>query len=293
MRLTPKDYRLFMKLNWALLAHTANRKGLLKKKVMPAQMEKARLEDKMLAWEAICENPQLIDEFQKQNPAGLTSEELDLLAGWKALIHGEFVIIRHLKNHSIFLHQRSNYAYGVVALADEFQEIIGSAVPVIVRTILLPFKEKIVYSGFLETFNIHFGSGIDKGLNRQYQESKARYGIITQLPFSEQGMQTDAATMLKFYLKTKHNRDYYEEEIWDLIEHKPELLIVYHQEMGRVHARRFRKFFKEIGLKPGWFGLYHGQVVASAKAKKELMIRIPEVVPRKHVKLVHPFQFKG
>jgi hypothetical protein len=49
----------------------------------------------------------------------------------------------------------------------------------------------------------------------------------------------------------------------------------------------------EIGLQPGWFGLYHGQVVASAKAQKELINRIPEVDPRKHVKLVHPFQYKG
>jgi hypothetical protein len=54
-----------------------------------------------------------------------------------------------------------------------------------VQTVLLLFKDKIVYDGMLIRYNISFGAGIRRSLNDSFKEAKARYGIVTSLPLSE------------------------------------------------------------------------------------------------------------
>jgi len=76
-------------------------------------------------------------------------------------------------------------AYGVVALSQPFEELISPNLPVLVQTILLPFRDKIVYDGILNSFNISFGPGIRRGLNKSFKEAKERQGIVTSLPKSD------------------------------------------------------------------------------------------------------------
>lgn len=51
-------------------------------------------------------------------------------------------------------------AYGVLALSQPFDELIGPPLPVMLQTVLLPFKDKIVYDGLTTGPCVSFGSGI-------------------------------------------------------------------------------------------------------------------------------------
>ena len=76
-------------------------------------------------------------------------------------------------------------AYGVLALADPFEELVGPYLPRLIHAVLLPFKDKIIYDGLLSGHNITFGGGVKRRLNEEYKEAKEAFGIITSLPEGE------------------------------------------------------------------------------------------------------------
>ena len=105
-------------------------------------------------------------------------------------------------------------------------------------------------------------------LKYMYQEAKARFGIITSLPWAEKE-ETDA-DRLKSYLSRELMQEKYWEEIDELIEKDSSLLAVYHQEMGKVHARTFGRRLSAIGLRDAWFAVLQGEIVAGGKTREEV-----------------------
>ena len=103
-----------------------------------------------------------------------------------------------------------------------------------------------------------------------YQQAKAKYGIVTSLPFSVESKEQSDEDLLRFYLKSKQNRDQYWEDIWNLIGKKPALRLLYHQEMGKIHSRHYRKRFNEVGISQGWFAVLEGLIVEPACPKMKL-----------------------
>jgi len=135
--------------------------------------------------DALNANLELIEEFVAENPAHLPDDELDIVRSWRHLVAGQFYVLRELKKHTVFLTANSEaVAYGVLALSQPFEELIGPNLPTLTQTVLLPFKGVIVYDGLLVGYNISFGPGIRRRLNSEYKEAKASHGIVTSLPMS-------------------------------------------------------------------------------------------------------------
>src|SRR5262249_50205661 len=63
---------------------------------------------------------------------------------------------------------------------------VGPYLPVLTETVLLPFKGMIVYDGLMTSYRISFGPGIRRSLNESFKEAKARHGIVTTLPMSDE-----------------------------------------------------------------------------------------------------------
>ena len=59
-------------------------------------------------------------------------------------------------------------AYGVVALADPFEALLGPYLPRMIQAILLPFKGRIVHDRILNRYKITFGPGIRRNLGECY-----------------------------------------------------------------------------------------------------------------------------
>ena len=84
------------------------------------------------------------------------------------------------KKHAIFIHDEDVYA--VLALAQPLQDILwGAPLPVYVKTVLLPFKGKIIYDGLLEGHSIFFGPGISTSVKNRVRIAKQRGEIIESL----------------------------------------------------------------------------------------------------------------
>ena len=97
---------------------------------------------------------------------------------------GQFFIFRYQSKYAVFLSMDSpKKAYGVLALADPFEQLVGPYLPRLIGAVLLPFKEQIIYDGLLSGHNITFGGGVKRRLNEEYKEAKEAFGIITSLPF--------------------------------------------------------------------------------------------------------------
>ena len=103
-------------------------------------------------------------------------------------------MFRYLKSHMIFLSmEEPTVAYGVLALVDPFEEVIGPYLPVLCETILLPFEGRIVYDGLMRGYNVAFGAGYRRSFKESYDEAKARFGIVTTLPFDPEGTSKPSA----------------------------------------------------------------------------------------------------
>jgi hypothetical protein len=132
---------------------------------------------------ALTDRIELIDSFIAANPCNFNEEELRIVSSWRYQVAGKFFILRYLKSHAIFLvPDEPPVAYGVLALSDTFEELVGSELPIWTETVLLPFRDKIVYDSLLLSYRVSFGSGFRRSLNDSYRAAKERQGIVTSLP---------------------------------------------------------------------------------------------------------------
>ncbi len=188
MLLEPRDLELCFKLHRTLMFFVNQRLKVIPDKIAsPEEFAALSPQVRFKVRDAFLENLDLIESFVAENPVHFPEDELDIVRSWRHLIHGKFYVFRELAKYTVFLSTTDPaIAYGVLALSQPFEDLIGPSLPVMVQTVLLPFKGVIVYDGLMSSFNISFGPGIRRGLNENYKEAKARHGIVTSLPMSNQ-----------------------------------------------------------------------------------------------------------
>lgn len=293
MRLSKEDVQLFYELHPALLVHVNSHQNILKQASTPDELMAHPVNKRVRVRDQLYQNIELIDSFLNDNPFHFSAEELGIVRSWKYFIRDRFYLFRHLKKYSIFLNSSSSpKPYGVLSISDSLKDLFPY-VPVMVETVLLPFKEQIIYDGYIGAFNISFGGGIRTRFKDSYNEAKATYGIITSLPFEPKANRQTDEDKLKFYLKSERNRDYYWDDIQELIHSNHELTVVYHQEIGKSYARSFGKRLREIGLGGVWFGILEGLIVASGKTKADLEKNLRAIVPSFMKEFVYLYHLKS
>jgi hypothetical protein len=189
MLLAPQDAQLFFKLHRALLYFVNQRLQIVPDLASPEGVADVAPEVGLKLRDALLDETDLVEIFIDQNPGGLADDELDIVLSWRHLMPGEFYIFRYLKKYTVFLStDKQPIAYGVVALTQPLEWLIGPYLPVLTKTVLLPFKNQIVYDGLLNSYPISFGPGIRRSLNESYNEAKDRNGIVTTLPRPASGL---------------------------------------------------------------------------------------------------------
>jgi hypothetical protein len=183
MRVKFDDGKLFYEL-YAELLSELNRK----KKLIPGLFSSTKKytslppKKRLKVRNALYDDLGSIDEFVAANPFHRSAEDLRIVSSWKLAVVGEFYIFRYLKNYTVFLScTEPMKAYGVLALADPIDYLVGPYLPIWTDAVLLPLRGQIIYDGILEPYNIHFGSGYRSSINESYKEAKATWGIITSL----------------------------------------------------------------------------------------------------------------
>ncbi|GFP31801.1 hypothetical protein HKBW3S42_00107 [Candidatus Hakubella thermalkaliphila] len=293
MKLPKENVELFYKLYHPLLVYVNKKFNIVRGINSPEDFKKFPIEEINKLRDRLYKHPELINSFVVENPLNFSNNELKIISSWKDFVKGRFLIFRYLKSYAVFLDtDEPPKAYGVLALNTTFEEIVGSYLPIMVEAVLLPFNDKIIYDSIFSPYSITFGSGIRRSLNDAYQKAKSRFGIITSLPFSIEKVEQSDADKLRFYLRSEHNRKMYWEEIEELINKDPNLLTLYHQEMGKIHARTYGKRLREIGLTNAWFAILEGITIASGATRDEVERILQCILPTGKRKFVYIFQLK-
>jgi len=181
MMLAQSEIESFYKL-WCTLIWSINQKH----KIVPAFRKPVygeRINEKpfMAIRPKLWENPQWIDEFLcEKESAELSESEREILKDWrKNFIKNKFIVIKHLAKYSIFMtFEEPSNIYGVLGISNPISEIVPYPVPVMVNTVLLPFKDKIIYDSFIETYSITFGKGMRESIKESYENAKETIGIV-------------------------------------------------------------------------------------------------------------------
>jgi hypothetical protein len=186
MVLEPKNAALFYKLHSALMFFVNQRCPVISVHLTaPEDFANQSPQDRVKLRDALLANLDLIESFVVENPARLEPDELDIVRSWGHLVVGKFIVLRYLSKVTVFLSTTEPaIAYGVLALSDPFDSMIGPALPIMTQTVLLPFMGGIVYDGIMTSYNVSFGPGMRRSMNESFKEAKARHGIITSLPMS-------------------------------------------------------------------------------------------------------------
>jgi len=188
MILDPDDCERFFKLHKALTLFVNQRLKLAKPPATSKGVVALPPEQRLKVRDALAEHLDLIDAFVEENPYKLDPDELDIVQSWKDLVAGDFYVLRFLKKYTAFLTAKEpTVAYGVVALSKPFEEVIDQPLPFFCKTVLLPFRGRIVYDGLLWGYHVIVGSNMTRELNDAYSAAKNRYGVVTSLPWHTAG----------------------------------------------------------------------------------------------------------
>ena len=290
MRLSKEDTDLFYKLNWSLLFYV-NTKYPVIQEINTLDFKNQDLSKIAEIHEKIHSNTGMIDAFCAENLFNFNQDELDIIKSWKNYVKGRFFIVTHLKNHSIFLKDDEQKAYGVIGLIDEIEDITPPYVPSLVGTVLLPFKGKIIHYGLFQFHNIRFGSGIKKDMQAKYQTAKSRFGIILSLDTPICENKGSDEELLRFYAKSEANRAQFWDEIRQLLRKNPLLHNIYYQEIGKSNSRRVKKRLSEIGLASRWFAIFEDIVIASGQTEQEVKAQVDSLLPDVKRNCVHIFRY--
>jgi hypothetical protein len=231
-----------------------------------------------------------IDNFINSNPHNFNQEELDILESWKkAIIADKFLIIKYLKEHTLFF--GNNKVYGIKGLMDSFKDIFQGCSPIFIDMIILPFKGFLVHESLFSLYNISIGGNMASGIKAEAEEIIQKSGIITSLTGEHQKSETSDEDMLRFYMKSEKNREKFWEKIDSLIEKSPKLKGVYNLEIARINAKDIKSDLRKQGIN-GYFAVLFSQVIASSKTKEGLQINIKNIVLEEKIGEIYTFAIK-
>ncbi len=131
--------------------------------------------------EKFYQNIGLLDSYLATHTLFLEEEEISILKGFRKNIRSDFIILKCLTQHAIFIDSKTDAIYAVKALHDRFDEFFHRF-PVYCSTALIPFKDTIIYDGFISTHgNILLGPGISSSMTLKYKQARKKDAIVTSL----------------------------------------------------------------------------------------------------------------
>jgi len=180
MYLSKDEAQIFYKLWLGLLEYTNNKYKLNPKLKKLVSAKSINPEDLIPIKNKLWEDKNLIDEYLTMYSDLHSYDEIEILKDFKRNIPGKYIIFKNLKKYTIFMSTDGDVkSYGVVGISNPIDVMFPAYIlPRYVDAVLLPFRGKIIYDSLILPYNISLGSGIKKGLNEDYRNSKGSYWII-------------------------------------------------------------------------------------------------------------------
>jgi hypothetical protein len=293
--LDPETAREFLELEGQLLLYANNRFDVVSGIDTYEEFEQTYIDELRPIHDTLYQEEnvvEVIEEFIKENPANFSQSQLEQIEPWINYEEGQFFIVEHLEDGTVFLDPDEPRAYKVAGVYDSYAETLPEeSLPVTVTSVvLLPYEGRIVTNG-MENVDMIAGMAmqmIKDDPETAYEEAKHRFGIAETLPPADEPARSDAER-LRFYTKNQENRERFADEIEELKDKTTELARIYHEQLGKANARRLGRKFRDLGLEEAYVAIYDGQVIATAPTEEQLEENLSEIMPSG--KGVHPYVY--
>ncbi len=177
MLIPESEAKLFFELYPSLIGY-ATAKSVSSSIKNASSFQNATIEEKLSARNALFDDINILKQYINENPDGFCEQDLAIVSNWRHFIRAEFIVERNLKSYTVFLDMEDGKkAYGVHSLFNEISDMV-SWIPILITTVLLPWKEQIIFDGLFTYKSIQFGSGYKSSFKDQYMAAK-RKGLIT------------------------------------------------------------------------------------------------------------------
>ncbi len=207
-KLPEDDVELFYRLMHALLYYVNKKFNIIKNIDVKEDFFKRDIQETIPLRNKIYKNPQVFDDFVRDNSENFNKDELDIILSWKKFKQGEFFLVKHAKEYSVLYDEKEKKAYGVLCISDSFEDMFGNHIPILMRIVLIPFKEKIIYKGIFVSYNIHFGGEIKKSIYwKEINKLKAKSNELEAVHHQE--LAKHYARAIKKNLKTVGIKGYF------------------------------------------------------------------------------------
>jgi hypothetical protein len=180
MILDKQEYFEYIEVHLRLLYFVGKSQNIISSDTDISQFMNLDQQIKMKCRDKLNENIALIDEYFKASFDTLTTDQIKILEGFKKKKESDFIIFKCFAKHAILIDTTDNKMYAVKALSDGFDSFF-SEFPVVCHMTILPFKDKIIYDGFLNSKEFYFGKNPTMEMSMMYKQAKIDKTIITML----------------------------------------------------------------------------------------------------------------
>jgi len=186
MNLHPEECDQFYRIWFSLLSYANKREGLVPSFPKTPLIGNIKQQDAGIIRNTIWSSDYLLSSFVSDNPDNLSMDDMRIAISWEERINSRFMIIKHLKQHSIFMDVSDNgKVYGVKGIISPISEILPFPLPIMVEAVLLPFVDKVIIDSLLIPHNVIFGRGIVNDVKAQFRRLEESLGIIINLNDSD------------------------------------------------------------------------------------------------------------
>ena len=193
MVLQINERKLFFNIWLGLLAFVNDKHKLINNFGHPKKPYGKKPETIMSIKTKLWEDVGIIDEYI-DSVRNLSNDQIQILKSWKNRVGGTFIIIRHLKNYSVFIDDKNDLLYGVIGITSPIYEMFPAEIlPIVVETSLLPFRDQIIYDSIFSKYNVQIGPNMRRNFKEQYSEIKKNKGIISSFRSADIAEDTDDA----------------------------------------------------------------------------------------------------
>ncbi len=217
-----------------------------------------------------------ITDFSRQNM--LTDEQKIIARLWSDAYEEDFYIVKHLKDYTVLLTGNEKKLYGVVGISGGLDDFFPEpALPALIKTTLLPFKQKIIYDGFFSYRNVFFGGNITRQIKQVYSELKGEQGIIIEpaenIPIGDLEPNKPDEEAIKFFVKQELKKNRFPAKAWGLAKKNSENRLLFETEYARYFAKYQIDALKNHDeIKSMYYAAYRSCIIGVADNKKSLMI---------------------
>jgi hypothetical protein len=183
MRVSLEAANRFIGLYVRLLHYAGQQRDVVPPDMSFDKFLKEPMQVKIACREAIYLPAPLLDDFMMAYDDFLSVEAQKIVSAWTRYVKGTFLVLRHLKKYTIFLHSVSPAnAYGVLGLTDDIEEFLPAwRLPIAVETVLLPYEGVVVCDGMISVYDMVIGPNMRSGLNEDYKKMKSAGRFFTTL----------------------------------------------------------------------------------------------------------------